>query len=107
LARNPAVRIPTKRHYEPSLKSRFSLFDKVSGAIEGVPGKFEYIEMEGHWEGKGVARAAFKRFYELSRRNGCETVQSTNPTVEAAEHLLKTEGFEEQLDGSWTKDLAD
>lgn len=76
------------------------------GAIEGYPGHLEHIEIEMHWEGKGVARNALRRFAELSRAHGESTLVTNNAVHPAMEHILETEGFEEDLDGvGWVKDL--
>lgn len=77
-----------------------------AGAIEGIPGRLEYIEIEMHWEGKGVARAALDRFAELSRDRGVSELTTNNTTHPAMEHILGSEGFEQQSDGvGWVKDL--
>jgi len=77
------------------------------GAIEGVPGHLEHIEVELHWEGKGVGRAALKAFIDLSREQGVSEVTTNNAVHPAMEHILKTEGFEEQSDGiGWVKDTC-
>lgn len=68
------------------------------GAIEGVPGKLDHIEVEPHWEGKGIARAALREFICLSRDYGISEVIVNNAVHPAMEHILKTEGFEENPD---------
>lgn len=76
------------------------------GAIEGLPGKIEHIEVEMHWEGKGVARAAFDGFIALSRAHGVSEVTTNNAVNPAMEHILETEGFEEQSDDiGWVKEV--
>jgi hypothetical protein len=76
------------------------------GAIEGHPGYFEYIEIEMHWEGKGVARSALRRLMDLSRAHGESTLVTNNAVHPAMEHILETEGFEEDLDDvGWVKEL--
>jgi GNAT superfamily N-acetyltransferase len=74
------------------------------GAIEAVPGQLEYIEIEMHWEGKGVARAALNEFIDLSREYGESEVTTNNATHPAMEHILETEGFEKKSgDLGWVK----
>jgi GNAT superfamily N-acetyltransferase len=70
-----------------------------AGAIEGIPGELEYIELESHWEGQGVARAAIQEFVEMSFAVGYNTVRATNATHDAMEHILRTEGFVRSDDG--------
>lgn len=79
-----------------------------AGAIEGVPGHLEYIELDLHWEGKGVGRAAIQEFVSLSRELGETEVSATNATSDAAEHILETEGFR-PIDGGveWILDDSD
>lgn len=69
------------------------------GAIEGVPGKLEHIEVEPHWEGKGIARAAINEFISLSRDYGIAEVTVNNAVHPAMEHILETEGFKKKSDG--------
>lgn len=77
-----------------------------TGAIEGVPGSLEHIEVEMHWEGKGVARAALNEFISLSREHGETTVTTNNATHPAMEHILETEGFEQSSDDiGWEKEV--
>jgi len=77
-----------------------------AGAMEAVPGQLEYIELEGHREGKGVARAALKKFAELSREHGETELSTNNPTHPAMEYILESEGFEPNADGiGWSKEL--
>lgn len=76
------------------------------GAIEGRLGYLEHIEVEMHWEGKGVARAALNEFISLSREHGETTVTTNNATHPAMEHILETEGFEESSnDIGWEKEI--
>ena len=76
------------------------------GSIEGLPGSLEYIEVELHWEGKGVARAALHEFISLSREHNVTKVTTNNATHPAMEHILETEGFEENSDGiGWEKEV--
>ena len=76
------------------------------GAIEGRPGRIEYLTVELPWEGKGIARAALHAFIELSREHGISEVTTSNTTHDAMEHILKTEGFEEQSDDiGWVKEI--
>ena len=77
------------------------------GAIEGVPGSLEHIEVDMHWEGKGIARTALNEFISLSQEQGETTVSTNNATHPAMEHILKTEGFEESSDGiGWEKEIT-
>lgn len=77
-----------------------------AGAIEGIPGHLEYIELELHWEGKGVARAAINEFIDLSLAHGATEVTATNATHPAMGHILETEEFEEQHDDTgWVKQI--
>lgn len=72
------------------------------GVIEGIPGKLEYIEVEPHWEGKGIARAALHAFVCLSRDHGTPEVTINNAVHPAMAHILETEGLEEQSEAiSW------
>jgi GNAT superfamily N-acetyltransferase len=83
-----------------------SVDGEAIGSIEGTPGKLEYLVIEPHWEGKGAARAALKRFVERTRAAGHETVTTNNAVHDAMEHILETEGFEHRPDeGGWAKDL--
>lgn len=76
------------------------------GAIEGVPGELEYIEVEMHLEGKGVARAALDEFIALSGAHGISEVTTNNAVHPAMEHVLETEGFERVSDGiGWVKEI--
>lgn len=76
------------------------------GAIEGYPGHLEYIEIEMHWEGKGVARSDIRKLMELSRLHGESTLETNNAVHPAMEHILETEEFEEDSDGvGWVKEL--
>lgn len=65
------------------------------GAIEGIPGKLEHIEVEPHWEGKGIARAALQEFISLSRNHGISEITVNNTVHPAMDHILETMGFEE------------
>jgi len=77
-----------------------------AGAMEAIPGSLEYIELEAHWEGKGVARAALKEFARLSREQGETELTTNNATHPAMQHILKTEGFERKADDiGWVKEL--
>lgn len=77
---------------------------ELAGAIEGHPGTLEYITVELHWQGKGVARAALNEFIERSRDAGSTDVSTNNATHPAMEHLLETEGFERHPnDIGWIK----
>jgi GNAT superfamily N-acetyltransferase len=79
-----------------------------AGGIEGVPGKFDYIEVSPHWEGKGVARAALRAFMQLSREAGHTEIVTTNATHPVMEHILDTMGFEQDPDGTGLiKDISD
>lgn len=79
---------------------------ELAGAIEGRPGTLEYITVELHWQGKGVARAALNEFIELSRDSGSMEVTTNNATHPAMEHILETEGFERQSDDiGWVKEV--
>jgi len=69
------------------------------GAIEGIPGKLEHIEVEPHWEGKGIARAALHEFVCFSRDHGIPEVTVNNAVHPAMEHILETEGFEKVSEG--------
>ena len=76
------------------------------GAIEGNPGHLEYIEIEMHWERKGVARSALRKLMELSRLHGEPKLETNNAVHPAMAHILETEGFEEDPDGEgWVKEL--
>lgn len=79
--------------------------DERAGAIEGVPGRLEYITVEMHWEGKGVARAAVREFIALSRAHGCSEVSTNNATHPAMEHILETEGFTPHGEVDWVKQM--
>jgi GNAT superfamily N-acetyltransferase len=80
--------------------------DVYAGAIEGIPGQLEYVEVDPHWQGKGVARAAVNDFIELSRKNGLSEVTTNNALDPAMEHILKTEDFEQQSEGiGWVKEI--
>lgn len=75
-----------------------------AGAIEGIPGQLEYITVERHWEGSGVARAALNEFIELSRDHGLSEITTNNATHPAMEHILETEGFTRRSqDIGWIK----
>jgi len=77
-----------------------------AGTIEGYPGHLEYIEIEMHWEGKGVARSSLRKLMELSRAHGETTLETNNAVHPAMEHILETEGFEENSDCiGWVKEL--
>jgi len=79
---------------------------EYAGGIEGVPGSLEHLEVEMHWEGKGVGRSALREFMELSRSEGCSIVTTNNDVHPAMTHILETEGFEEQTEGiGWEKEL--
>ena len=69
------------------------------GSIEGIPGKVEHIEVEPHWEGKGIARVALHEFVCLSRDHEIPEVTVNNAVHPAMEHILETEGFEEVSEG--------
>lgn len=76
------------------------------GAIEGVPGKLEHIEVEPHWEDKGIARAALNEFVSLSQDCGISEVMVNNAVHPAMEHILATEGFKKRSDGiGWKMEL--
>ena len=76
------------------------------GSIEGRLGSLEHIEVEMHWEEKGVARAALNEFISLSREHGETTVTTNNATHPAMEHILETEGFEERSNEiGWVKQI--
>lgn len=80
--------------------------DETAGFIEGTTGQLDHIEVEPHWQGKGVARAALKEFIELSREKGEDTVTTNNAVHPAMEHILQTEGFEERADEiEWIKQI--
>lgn len=77
---------------------------QYAGAIEGKPDRLEYIEIDLHWEGKGVARAALNEFIELSREHSEAEVSTNNATHPAMEHILRTEEFERPPQGAkWEK----
>lgn len=57
------------------------------GTIEGVPGSLEHVEVEMHWEGKGVARAALNEFISLSREHDLSKVTTNNATHPAMEQF--------------------
>jgi len=71
---------------------------EYAGAIEGIPGKLEYLMIKPHWQGKGAGRAALQVFIEYSREMGHETVVTNNDTHPAMRHVLETEGFTERDD---------
>jgi len=76
------------------------------GSIEGMPGKLEHIEVEMHWEGKGIGRAAVQAFESLSREHGESTVITNNAINPAMEHILETEGFEQRSgEIGWKKQI--
>jgi hypothetical protein len=76
------------------------------GSIEGRPGSLEHIEVEMHWEEKGVAGATLNEFISLSREHGETTVTTNNATHPAMKHILETEGFEESAnDIGWEKEI--
>lgn len=69
------------------------------------PRKLEHIEVEPHREGKSIARAALHAFISLSRNHGISEVTVNNAVHPAMEHILKTEGFKERLDGiGWKRE---
>jgi len=77
-----------------------------AGALETVPRRLEYVELEAHWEGKGVARAALKKFADLSRERGEAQLTTNNATHPAMEHILESEGFDRKTDDTgWIKEL--
>jgi GNAT superfamily N-acetyltransferase len=77
-----------------------------AGAIEGVPGNLEYLMVHPHWEDNGVARAALKKFIDLSRDNSESKVNTNNTVHPAMKHILETEGFVEQTnDIGWEKEI--
>lgn len=76
----------------------------VVGAIEGVPGWLEYLEI--HEPGNGYGRAAVREFIELSQIEGETEVTATNSTHPAMTHILETVGFEQAGDG-WRYGLDD
>ena len=78
--------------------------DEYAGAIEGIPGRLEYIVLEQHWEGKGVARATLNKFIILSEKEGHSKLKTNNAVHPAMEHILKTEGFEQHSTG-WEKKI--
>jgi GNAT superfamily N-acetyltransferase len=91
---------------EAVLGFNISVAGEHVGTIEGVPGQLDHIEIQSHWEGKGVGRAALNNFIELSREHGEEEVTTNNAVHPAMEHILDTEGFSENPDGiGWAKKI--
>ncbi|WP_121823222.1 GNAT family N-acetyltransferase [Halostella salina] len=83
---------------EATLGYAILVYGTYVGAIEGFPGKLEHIEVEPHWEGKGIARTALQEFISLSQDHGISEVTVNNAVHPAMEHILNTEGFEETSD---------
>jgi hypothetical protein len=77
---------------------------EYAGGIEGYPGYLEYIEIDLLWEDKGVARAGLNKLIELSKKEACSKITTTNAMHPAMEHILETEGFEQQS-GGWQKEI--
>jgi GNAT superfamily N-acetyltransferase len=76
------------------------------GAIEGVPGKIEHIEVKLHLQDKGIGRAAFNEFIALSQAHGLSEVTTNNVMHPAMEHILESEGFEKRLEEmGWVKEI--
>jgi GNAT superfamily N-acetyltransferase len=76
------------------------------GSIEGMLGKLEYLVVDLHWQDKGVARAALKEFLTICEECGIKQVTTNNAIHPAMEHILETEGFDEQADDiGWEKEL--
>ncbi|AXG10855.1 hypothetical protein [Haloplanus rubicundus] len=76
------------------------------GAIEGVPGKIEHIDVKLHLQDKGIGRAAFNEFIALSQAHGVSEVTTNNVMHPAMEHILESEGFEERSEEmGWTKEI--
>ena len=76
------------------------------GSIEAIPGKLEHIAVEMHWEGKGIGRAAVRKFVALSREHGENVVITNNAVNPAMKHILETEGFEQRSDEvGWKKEI--
>jgi GNAT superfamily N-acetyltransferase len=76
------------------------------GAIEGIPGRIEYIEVEPHWQNRGIARVALKKFVAHSLEEGESEVTTNDTMTPVMDHILETEGFEEQTDDiGWVKEL--
>lgn len=88
----------------------FSIYlcDQRVGAIEGIAGRIEHFVVEPHWQNKGIGRAALNCFIDFSDEAESVTEVTTNNAVHPAmEHLLETEGFEEQSDDiGWVKELS-
>lgn len=77
------------------------------GSLETLPGKLKYINIPPSWERKGVARAALRAFIDLCRKQGFSSVTTTESLHPAMDHILETEGFVEDADGSgWSKDIV-
>lgn len=76
------------------------------GAIEGVPGKMEMIEVELHLRDKGIARAAVNEFIAVSQAHGVSEVTTNNVMHPAMEHILESEGFEKRSEEiGWIKEI--
>jgi GNAT superfamily N-acetyltransferase len=76
------------------------------GGLEAVPGRLEHFEVELHWQEKGIARAALNEFIQFSKECGESEVITNHAIHPAMEHILETEGFEEQTDGiGWVKEI--
>lgn len=77
------------------------------GSLEAHPGSIEHLEVEIHWQGKGIARAALNEFIEFSRECGESEVTTNSAIHPAMEYILETEGFEEQTEGiGWAKEIS-
>jgi GNAT superfamily N-acetyltransferase len=76
------------------------------GGLEAVPGRLEHIEVAPHMEGQGVGRAAFRAFIELSKEHDERRVVTNNAVNPKMEHILESEGFEENPEGiGWVKEV--
>lgn len=74
--------------------------------IEGFPGTLEYLMIRGQWENMRAGRAALNEFVSLSREAGVSEITTNSPVHDAMEHILKTEGFEQQSDSCrWVKEI--
>lgn len=92
--------------HEAPLGYAIQVLGEHAGSIEGFPGQLDHIEVDPHWEEKGVARAALEEFIKLSQRRGETTVETNNAVHPAMEHILKTEGFEPREDEiGWQKEV--
>lgn len=91
---------------EAVLGYSIQVYGERAGAIEGVPGRLEYIVVEPHWEGKSVARSALAAFVELSRDHGEPAVTTNDAIHPAMEHILETAGFERRSgEIGWVKPI--